>query len=115
MYTINLILADTATREALMLTYEECLDLCDISEGEVSAIAEHEHIDPMIAMAMGQYLSSHNGEHTIRRIIIEDIEHAEQTGNKQKIRSLRRVLEHFLATHPEQKAPKKYAETRSAA
>ena len=84
-----------------MLTYQECLALCDISEGEVSAIAEHEHIDPMIAMAMGQYLSCHNGEQTIRRIILDDIERAERQGKRQKLQTLRRVLAHFVATHPE--------------
>ena len=55
-----------------MLTYEECLDMCDINQDEVSAIAEHEHVDPIIALAMGQYLCCHNGESKIQSIILDD-------------------------------------------
>ena len=38
-----------------MLTYEECLAMCDLSEEEIGAIAAHEHMDAMIAMALGHY------------------------------------------------------------
>ncbi len=84
-----------------MLTYEECLAMCDITQDEVAAIAEHEHIDPMIALALGQYLCCHDGETVIKKIIIDDINHAEKTGNSDHAKVLRRVLEHFIATHPE--------------
>lgn len=84
-----------------MLTYEECLAMCDITQDEVAAIAEHEHIDPMIALALGQYLCCHDGETVIKKIIIDDIDHAEKTGNIDHAKMLRRVLEHFIATHPE--------------
>ncbi len=84
-----------------MLTYEECLAMCDITQDEVSAIAEHEHIDPMIALALGQYLCCHEGETVIKKIIIDDINHAEKTGNQDHAKVLRRVLQHFIATHPE--------------
>ncbi len=84
-----------------MLTYEECLDMCDLTQGEIEAIAEHEHMDPMIAMALGQYLTTHNGDQRIREIIFDDIRHAERNGNTEHAESLRKVLKHFLATHPE--------------
>ncbi len=54
-----------------MLTYEECLDMSDITQDEVSAIAEHEHADPMIALAIGQYLCCHEGESKIQKIILD--------------------------------------------
>lgn len=84
-----------------MLTYNECLDMCDLTDDEVSAIAIHEHMDPMIAMALGQYLVTHSGEQKIRKIIIEDIDRAHRSGNTQREAMLRAVLEHFIATHPE--------------
>ncbi|SIS77038.1 hypothetical protein [Neptunomonas antarctica] len=87
-----------------MLTYEECLDMCDLTQDEVSAIAEHEHVDPMIALAVGQYLCCHNGDQKIKKIILDDISHAERTGNEKHAIVLRRVLEHFIATHPERSA-----------
>lgn len=87
-----------------MLTYDECLAMCDLTQGEVSAIAEHEHLDPMIALAVGQYLCCHDGEQKIKRIIIDDIEHAEKVGNTAHADVLKRVLEHFVATHPEHRS-----------
>jgi len=73
-----------------MLTYNECLEMSGLSVGEVNAIAEHEHVDPMIAMALGNYLVEHEGEDKIKKIILDDIAHASL---------LRRVMEHFLAIH----------------
>ena len=54
-----------------MLTYQECLDMCDLDPAEVDAIAEHEHLDPMLALALGQYLITHQGEQKIKKIILE--------------------------------------------
>ena len=39
-----------------MLTYEDCLGLCDLSEDEIRAIAEHEHLAEIAALELGQYL-----------------------------------------------------------
>ncbi|GGO80719.1 hypothetical protein GCM10011348_18040 [Marinobacterium nitratireducens] len=83
-----------------MLTYEECLAMCDLTEGEIEAIAEHEHMDPMIALALGQYLISHEGDQRIKSIILDDIRHAERSRNLRHAEVLRKVLQHFLATHP---------------
>ncbi|MFC6673263.1 hypothetical protein [Marinobacterium aestuariivivens] len=84
-----------------MLTYQECLDLCGLSEDEIEAIAEHEHLEPIIAMALGQYLVTHQEESRIKRIILDDIQRAEDKGNQRHAEALRKVLKHFLATHPE--------------
>jgi len=86
-----------------MLTYEECLAMSDLTEGEINAIAEHEHLDPMIAMALGQYLITHDDETKIRKIIVDDIKHAHRMGNFAHERMLRSVLQHFIQTHPEHK------------
>lgn len=87
-----------------MLTYEECLDMCDITQDEVSAIAEHEHVDPIIALAIGQYLCCHDGESKIKKIILDDIKHAEKMGNTEHAGVLKKVLAHFIATHPNSSA-----------
>lgn len=92
-----------------MLTYEECLDMCDLTADEVDAIAEHEHMDPMIALALGQYLINHDGEQKIKRIILDDIEKARREGNRGHEALLQKVLEHFIATHPEHGSPKAVA------
>lgn len=84
-----------------MLTYEECLELSDLTADEVDAIAEHEHMDPMIAMALGHYMITHDGEQKIKRIIMDDIERAQRARNYAHAEMLQKVLQHFIATHPE--------------
>jgi hypothetical protein len=39
----------------VMITLEDCIALCGLSEQEVQAIAEHEHIPEIAAAAMGRY------------------------------------------------------------
>ena len=84
-----------------MLTREDCLALCELSEEEVAAIAEHEHVPEMIAMEMGQYLChTPDGEARIERMIIEDINAARSSGNIAHMAKLVSVLRHFVETHP---------------
>lgn len=84
-----------------MLTYQECLDICGLSEEEIEAIAEHERMEPIVAMALGQYLITHRQERRIKSIILDDIKRAEKKQDLQHAEALRKVLKHFLATHPE--------------
>ncbi|WP_292957032.1 MULTISPECIES: hypothetical protein [unclassified Neptuniibacter] len=89
-----------------MLTYEECLELSELTSDEVDAIAEHEHMDPMMAMALGHYMITHAGEQKIKRIIMDDIEKAQRDHNYQHAEMLQKVLKHFIATHPEHNSMK---------
>jgi hypothetical protein len=84
-----------------MLTREDCLALCELSEDEVEAIAKHEHVPELVAMELGQYLChTPNGEARIERMIIDDIEHARTHGNYAHMAKLVGVLRHFIETHP---------------
>ena len=87
-----------------MLTYEECLEMSELSADEIAAIAEHEHMDPMIAVALGHYLITHDGEQRIQRFIIDDIERAKRCGDREKQALLNSALQHFIATHPTHQA-----------
>jgi hypothetical protein len=87
-----------------MLTYEECLEMSDLSADEIAAIAEHEHMDPMIAVALGHYLVTHDGEKRIQSFILDDIERARRCGDHQKQALLAGALRHFIASHPVKKA-----------
>lgn len=85
-----------------MLSYEDCVALCDLTDEEIAAIAEHEHIPRMAAAALGAYLiSTPEGVPALKRIILDDIAAAEARGNKQHALKLRMVLRHFVETHPE--------------
>ncbi|WP_315853552.1 hypothetical protein [Marinobacterium arenosum] len=75
--------------------------MSDLTEGEINAIAEHEHMEPMIAMALGHYLITHDDEQKIKNIIMDDIKHAHRTGHYAHERVLRGVLQHFISSHPQ--------------
>ncbi|WP_432474010.1 hypothetical protein [Amphritea sp. HPY] len=78
--------------------------MSDLTQDEVDAIAEHEHTDPIIAMAMGNYLVTHKGESKVRKIILDDIEKARRKGDTRHEELLQQVLQHFIKTHPDHHA-----------
>ncbi|MGB8275504.1 MAG: hypothetical protein WCF16_09590 [Alphaproteobacteria bacterium] len=83
-----------------MLTLEDCLALCDLSEEEIAAIAEHEHIPVMAAIELGQYLvHTPEGVPMIRRFILDDIRAAQDRGDGEHALLLKAVLRHFVETH----------------
>ena len=79
-----------------MLTYDECLAMSDLTECVIDAIAEHEHMDPMIAMALGQYLIEHEHQDDIKTFILEDIAKAQRCGDTVHIQSLMTALQHCM-------------------
>ncbi|MFZ5559045.1 MAG: hypothetical protein ACOZDY_20405 [Pseudomonadota bacterium] len=83
-----------------MLTLEDCLALSDLTEDEIEAIAEHEHIPELVALELGNYLvQTPAGEKRIRRMIVEDIEHARTHGDLQRVALLKLTLKHYLEHH----------------
>ena len=57
-----------------MISVEDCIAFSGLSEDEVAAIGEHEHIPTIAASALADYLlkQPHGGE-KIRAMIIDDI------------------------------------------
>ena len=76
--------------------------LCGLTEDEVLAIAEHEHLPEIAATALAQYLlSQEHGSEKIRDMIVDDIRQAQLSGDKERVLTLLHVLRHFLKTHPD--------------
>ena len=89
-----------------MITLEDCVGFCGLSEEEVLAIAEHEHLPEIAATALAQYLlSQEHGSERVRNMIVDDIRRAQVTRDKEKVLMLLHVLHHFLKTHPEATPP----------
>ncbi len=89
-----------------MITMKDCLAFCDLTEEEVLAIAEHEHMHEMIAIAYAQYLEhKKGGMETVFRMIVDDIRAAQSRNDADHVRELLHVLHHFIRSHPEA-APK---------
>ena len=89
-----------------MITLEDCVGLCGLTEEEVLAIAEHEHLPEIAATALAQYLlSQKHGSERVRDMIVDDIRRAQVALDKGKVLMLLHVLHHFLKTHPDATPP----------
>ena len=84
-----------------MLSLEDCIGLCGLTEEEVLAIAEHEHIPVITAAELGNYLvRSENGEVYVKAMIRDDIAHAISCGDRQHELALKLALRKFVTEHP---------------
>jgi DNA repair ATPase RecN len=89
-----------------MISLEDCVALCGLSEEQVLAIAEHEHLPEIAATALAQYLlKRERGMEKIRDMIVDDIRQAQRRQDKARILTLLHVLHHFLKSHPENCPP----------
>ena len=85
-----------------MISLEDCIGLCGLTEEEVLAIAEHEHLPEIAAAALASYLLHQaHGAETVRDMIVGDIREAQGRGGREHVLTLLHVLHHFLKTHPE--------------
>ena len=85
-----------------MLTLQDCIGICELTEEEIKAIAQHEHVPEIIAAELGEYLiHAKDGVPHIRKIILDDIEEARAKGHEGDVERLKWVLKHFIATHPD--------------
>lgn len=83
-----------------MLTIQDCIELSELTEDEILAIAEHEHVPEIVAVEMGNYMvHTSAGEKRIKRMIADDILSARARGDLQHAATLRLALKHFVKTH----------------
>ena len=83
-----------------MLTVEDCIGLCELTEDEVQAIAEQMHLPSVIAAELGFYLlHTPDGVPRIKRIILDDIDGAAARGELARVAQLKLVLKHFVDNH----------------
>jgi hypothetical protein len=80
-----------------MLTLQDCIDLSDLTEEEIVAIAEHEHLPEIVAAELGSYLVHlPEGRRAIKAIIRDDIAGAQGRGDHLHSAKLKLVLRHFV-------------------
>ena len=83
-----------------MLTFEDCLALCELTEDEIDAIAEHEQISETVAVELGSYLiHGPDGELLIQRMILDDIQAARGRGDLAHAAHLKQTLRRFIEDH----------------
>jgi hypothetical protein len=85
----------------MFLTFEDCLGFCDLSEEEVLAIAEHEHIPAMAALEFGNYLvCTGAGEARVKAMIRDHITAAAASGDRLRALALKSILRDYILKHP---------------
>lgn len=84
-----------------MLSMQDVLDYCDLDRGEIEAIAEHEHVPLAVAAEMSEVLlCSPEGVCRLHTMIIENIEHAIEGGQYERVQGLAETYQHLQRTHP---------------
>ena len=77
---------------------EDCIALCGLSEAEIAAIAEHEHVPEIAAAILGQYLLARkDGGRKIHDMLVDDIRAALAAGNTKHAAELVSALRHFMS------------------
>ena len=85
-----------------MITLQDCIGLCGLTEEEVLAIAEHEHMHEIIATALASYLQTkEHGTEKIPDMVVDDIREAQHSSDREHVLTLLHVLHQFLKLHPE--------------
>jgi hypothetical protein len=85
-----------------MISLEDCIAMCGLTEEEVLAIAEHEHIPEIAAAALANYLmNQERGCEQIRDMIRDDIRNALRRSDREHARELLMALRHFITATPE--------------
>lgn len=84
-----------------MLSIRDCLDYCDLTEEEVSLIAEHEDIpDAAAAQMCCGLVQTPEGVMVLTNYMLELIERAQARGDTQKAARAARLRERFMKDHP---------------
>lgn len=84
-----------------MLSMQDVLDYCDLNQGEIEAIAEHEHIPTIIAAELSErLLCSPEGVFRLHSMIIENMQQALDAGRYERVQDLAKTYQHLQRTHP---------------
>lgn len=82
------------------ISLQDCIDMSDLTEDEILAIAKHENIPEILAVELGSYLvHAPGGEKTIKRMIQDDIKQAAEEGDARRSALLKNVLKNFVEHH----------------
>ena len=84
-----------------MLSLKDCIDLSNLSDAEVAAIAEHEHVPEIVAAEIGcELINSAAGRLVLKRYIRENMRHAKAQHHDGKAKALELLLRRFDRAHP---------------
>jgi hypothetical protein len=83
-----------------MLTLKDCIDLSNLSDAEVAAVAEHEHVPEIVAAEIGcELINTTAGRLVLKRYIRENLMHARAQHLDEKAKALALLLRRFDGAH----------------
>lgn len=83
-----------------MLTFEDCLDYCELTLDEIDAVAAQQHSDRLQALALaGSLVQSEEGRRQMARLLAMAMLNARVTGHVHEARELEGVLENFCTRY----------------
>jgi len=90
----------------MYLTFDDCVNLCDLTEAEILAIAEHEHVPAIAALELGNYLvHTADGERRVKDILRDHLAADVPSGDRQRALALKSVLRDYILNHPRCESP----------
>ena len=85
-----------------MISIKDCLDYSDLTEDEVAAIAEHEHLPYASAAQLACCLAqTKDGTEVLRCLLKNCVCDAAQCGHMEALRTAEQAWTQFVANHPE--------------
>jgi predicted DNA-binding ribbon-helix-helix protein len=84
-----------------MLSLRDCVDLCGLSDDELTVIAEHEHVPTIVAAEIGnELLGTAKGLYRLHTLFLDSLEQAARGGQREKEKLIGEVYARFRAQHP---------------
>ena len=85
-----------------MISIKDCIDFSDLTEDEVAAIAEHEHLPYASAAQLACCLAqSQDGTEVLRCLLKNAVCDATHCGHEKALQTAKRAYSQFLTNHPE--------------
>ena len=85
-----------------MLCLQDCIDMSDLPQEAIDAIAGHEHVPEIVAVELGcTLLQSSQGLCRIRQYLKDDLDQATKCGDADKLSHLRQATRDFEREHPD--------------
>jgi len=85
-----------------MISIKDCIDYSDLTEDEVAAIAEHEHLPFASAAQLACGLAqTEDGTELLRCLLKNAVCDATNCSHAETLRTAQRAYAQFIANHPE--------------
>ncbi len=84
-----------------MLSLEDCVALCGLTDDEVQLVADHEHVPTIVAAELAsELMKSRRGIYRLKGMMLDELERAKLTNHRDRARQIDDVYRAFNARFP---------------